>query len=51
MSKLKWVLFDAKFAIANWLFRVYWKIGLSMFDECRDIEMDYFKFYNTRSRK
>jgi hypothetical protein len=36
----------AKFKMANWLFRIYWWIGYKLFDEIRDIEMDYFKFYN-----
>ena len=51
MKESKWFWFDLRHNIANWLFRVYWKMGLSMFDECRDIEMDYFKFYNTGDRK
>jgi hypothetical protein len=38
---------EYKFKIAMLLFRIYWKIGYVLFDEIRDIEMDYFKFYNT----
>ena len=40
----KWELL--KFKVANWLFSIFWKIGYKLFDEIRDIEMDYFKFYN-----
>lgn len=36
----KWFWFDLRFKIANWLFSIYWKMGIILFDEIRDMESD-----------
>ena len=51
MKESKWFWFDLRHNIAGWLFSIYWKIGLSVFDECRDIENVWFNNCNTGGRK